>query len=440
MGRKKVAVVGSGIAGLGSAYHLAKTGLCEVHLFEAADRLGGHSYTVDVDVDGQKIPADMGFLVYNDLTYPNLLKLFAELDVTSAESDMSFSVQVQDCAIEWNGTNTASLLKSFKNFLRPDYLRMLRDIVHFNKKAEFYLDLAHTGQWSLRHLIAHTNYSKQFYEWYLIPMGAAIWSTPYNSLLDFPAETFIRFCLNHRLLQVNGRPQWRSLIGGARDYVDKMAAVIPNIHLSTPVIGLERTPSKQLNLKTRTDNFTFDQVILASSAPVAKQIVGNVADNSTLEVLGCFRTSENEAVLHADRSLMPKRKHNWAAWNYYRNGELQKDAPVSVTYWLNTLKNYNFSTPLLATLNPVQAIDPAKTFHKVKFSHPMFDRAAISAQGTLPQIQGRGGIWFCGAWTRYGFHEDGYASALKVVERLLPQLEVSVTAPTERTLEDAVLV
>lgn len=439
MGSKKVAVIGSGISGLGAAYHLSRTEFCEVHLFEAKEKLGGHSYTVDVSIDGQTVPADMGFLVYNELTYPNLIRLFAELNVPTAASDMSFSVQVKDSALEWNGTETSSLLKSFKNFLRPEYLRMLKDILHFNKRAEAFLRLAQTGQWSLGNLIAHTNYSSQFYEWYLIPMGAAIWSTPYNKLLDFPAETFIRFCLNHRLLQVNGRPQWRSLTGGARDYVEKMAAIVPHVHLNARVVDIHRTAAGQLRVKTVDGESNFDHVIFAGAAPISRQLAAKVADASTLDLLSCFRTCQNEAVLHTDVSLLPRHKHNWAAWNYYRNGESEKESPVSVTYWLNTLKNYKFQTPLLTTLNPVQPIDPAKVLHEVKFAHPMFDRGAIQAQQVLPQMQGRGGLWFCGAWTRYGFHEDGYSSALQVVDRLMPQLR-SELGSIPKVAEDAILV
>lgn len=419
MAKKRIAIIGSGISGLGCAYQLNKNSDLDVHLFEAKDRLGGHSYSVDVELEGQNIIADMGFLVFNDLTYPNLLELFSELEIQSHPSDMSFSVQLKDQRLEWCGTDMKTLLSTYRNFLRPRFYRMLRDILHFNKRAQFYLESSVFGQWSLSDLINNTSYSKQFYDWYLIPMGAAIWSTPYKKLLEFPAETFIRFCVNHRLLQVNDRPQWHSPINGARDYVNKISSQLQNIHLNSPVTQLKRL-GQQWRLSTPHAEADFDSLIFASSGQVAHQLTKGVASDEASEVLQHFKTCDNLAVLHTDAKLMPKNKMNWSAWNYHRLSSDENERPVSLTYWLNQLKDYKIKTPLLVSLNPNQNIDSHKILHTVNFSHPMFDKACLGAQKLLPSIQGKDNLWFCGAWTKYGFHEDGYSSALNVVKDFLP--------------------
>ncbi len=426
LSQERVAVIGSGISGLGAAFHLSNSKKFDVHLFEAKSRLGGHSYTIDVQMEGRKITADMGFLVYNQLTYPHLIRLFEKLNIESHPSDMSFSVQIRDENMEWNGSDLMKILIPSQNHLRREYYRMLNDILDFNKNAVNLLKISEFNSWSLGNLISNTTYSREFYEWYLIPMGAAIWSTPFNKLLDFPAETFLRFFINHRLLQVKDRPQWMSPIHGARDYVNKMAAKISNIHLDSPITSLERV-GKGWHLRTAHVQHYFDKIIFATSGEFAYEITKEVASRPIQQVLKHFKTCENKAVLHTDIACMPKRKRNWAAWNYHRQSAMNKECPVSLTYWLNPLKGLQTKSPLFVTLNPHSPIKENRILHEQTFNHPMFDRAAVNAQKELPLIQGTDNLWFCGAWTRYGFHEDGYLSALNVLRDFLPDITVEKT-------------
>jgi predicted NAD/FAD-binding protein len=403
----RVAVVGAGISGLGAAWLLAKDH--EVHLFESEGRLGGHAHTVRVSEDGNSIPVDTGFLVYNNLTYPNLVGFFQALGVTTAESDMSLSVQVQHKGLEWNGTNLNTVFGQRSNLIRPAFFKMLQEILRFEKEAESNLASARTKKWSLRDLLRERHFSLAFKEDYLLPIGAAIWSTPEGEMLDFPAETFIQFFINHRLLQVNGRPKWRTVKNGSIEYVTRAAASIPRIHLNSPVQRVERKNGKVL-LSVNGAQIEFDRVVLATHAPLTAKILAAPSDREA-RVLGSFRDESNRAILHRDISVMPKRKRCWASWNVL--GTLANgNRKVCLSYYLNRLQPIEAKKSLFITLNP--SLEPAEKLQEFSYDHPQFTQAAIDAQAELPELQGAGGVYFAGAWSRYGFHEDGLLSAVKV--------------------------
>ena len=408
--RQRVAVIGSGISGLASAWLLSRAH--EVVLYEAGSYLGGHTNTVDATLDGVTYPVDTGFLVYNNQTYPNLIAMLAELQVDSYATDMSFGVSMEQGALEWAGTNLDSVFAQRRNLMSPAFLGMLAEILRFNKAAPQYLERCLHHPVSLGELLKTEKYGASFRDAYLLPMAAAIWSSSPGDILQFPASSFIRFCLNHSLLQVNNRPKWQTVQGGARQYVRKMVESLGDIRLNTPVESVVRTPDEALVI-TSEKTERFDSVVFASHAP---DTLNMLIDCSTQErsILSAFRYQPNQAYLHTDASLMPQRRKVWSAWNYI--GGMMKDGtrPVCVSYWLNQLQQLPFATPLMVTLNPVHQPDPAKVLRSFQYQHPVFDQGAINAQQLLGAIQGKNRCWFAGAWTGYGFHEDGLKSALRV--------------------------
>ncbi|MDF0606024.1 FAD-dependent oxidoreductase [Neisseriaceae bacterium TC5R-5] len=403
--RQRIAVIGSGIAGLASAYLLARRH--QVTLFEAADYLGGHTHTVDIDVAGQALAVDTGFLVFNERTYPNLIALFAELGINSHPTSMSFSVSLEQGREEWAGMNLDSLFAQRRKLLSPSFWGMLHDILRFNRSAPMLLQQLATHPLSLGELLQQQGYGARFREHYLLPMAAAIWSSPSGEILHFPAASFLQFCQNHGLLQLRERPQWRSIPGGARQYVDKIAATLDDIRLNQPVQQLSRHADGVLIRSAQGDEH-FDAVICATHAPQTLQML---ADATTQEraILGAVRYQPNRAVLHSDPRLLPRRRKTWAAWNF-----LGEQPAVSVSYWLNLLQALPLTEPVILTLNPLAAADPARQYGQFDYAHPLLDQAAIDAQQALAQIQGQGRCWFAGAWTGYGFHEDGLKSALRI--------------------------
>ena len=416
MKNKRIAVVGSGIAGLSSAWLLSKH--YEVTLFEADDRLGGHTHTVDVTVDGKTFPVDTGFLVFNNRTYPNLIALFDHLQVASVSSDMSFAVSLEKPALEWAGSSLSTLFGQPRNLLRPDFWRMVSDIMRFNQASVGWLE-SHPGEGgpSLGAYLEQHRYSVPFRDWYLLPMAAAIWSCPTGQMLDYPFATFVRFCRNHGLLQINDRPQWRTVMGGGREYIQKMIGAIDTIRLSTPVKSIHRT-SGGVVIGTPHETHEFDQVVLAGHSDQSLALLGNEASVAEREILSAVKYQNNRAVLHTDPGLLPRDRKLWSAWNYV-SGEGSVDVrPVSVSYLINQLQPVPVQTPVVVTLNPLRQADPKKVLAEFDYAHPVFDRAAIDAQNRLDDIQGKNGVWFCGAWTGYGFHEDGLKSALTVSRRL----------------------
>ncbi|QLY26415.1 NAD(P)/FAD-dependent oxidoreductase [Bdellovibrio sp. KM01] len=417
----KTAVIGAGISGLGTAWILSQTD--EVHLFESEGRLGGHAHTVQVHDGASDIAVDTGFLVYNELTYPHLKSFFKTLAVETVASDMSLAIKAPHKNLEWAGTNLDTVFSQRLNVLRPGFLRMLYDITRFQREAEENREAAQRNEWSLGQLIHARGYSDEFKRDYLLPIGAAIWSTPERGMEAFPAETFLTFFINHRLLQISNRPVWRTVKGGSIEYVKKVAAQIPFIHLSTPVDAVERNNGKVL-VQAKGETLEFDRVVFATHAPLTARMLKNPSDLEQ-QVLSSFRTSSNKTILHTDATLMPTRRKCWSSWNVLGSPDKSNHENVSLTYYINKLQPLKTQKDFFVTLNPRQPIQSVA--QEFQYDHPQFDRLAINAQKMLSKIQGNGGVYFAGAWTRYGFHEDGLLSAVRVGEALgmRPPWEVS---------------
>ena len=439
----RVAIVGSGISGLSAAHHLR--GHAEVTLFEAGGYFGGHTHTVDVTLPvrhsdparraantpetmhQQTFGVDTGFLVFNERTYPGLIGLFDDLQVTTCKSDMSFSVQVPGAfgkaPLEWNGADLNTVFAQRRNLLRPAFLRMLRDVLRFNtlatELAERQID--HELAQPLQDFLHTHRFGDTFRDWYLLPMLGCIWSCPTDQMLQFPVATMVRFCHNHGLIQVNHRPQWYTVQGGARHYVEKIVAHIDHAHLNTPVLRIARD-ARGVSVHTAQGEALFDHVILATHAD---QALGLLQTPSTQErdVLGAMRTHPNRAVLHTDTSVMPQKKLAWAAWNYERAAnDTTESARVCLHYWLNKLQPLPFAQDVIVSLNPVREIDPKQVLGEYHYAHPVFDLAAIQAQTRMPELQGQQHTWFAGAWMGYGFHEDGFKAGRAAAQGVLAQL------------------
>lgn len=408
---QRVAVVGAGIAGLATAYLLARGH--RVTLFEAESRLGGHTHTVDVTLEGQTAPVDTGFLVFNERTYPNLMALFAELGVASVASQMSFGVSLDGGRLEWAGTNLNTVFAQRRNVFSPRFWSMLRDILRFHREAVQWLEQGGGASGlSLGELLQQGGYGAAFRDDYLLPMAAAIWSSAPAAILDFPAATFVRFCTNHALLQVNDRPQWFTVAGGGRSYVQRIAATLTDVRTACPVQRVQRH-EQGVTVQTAAGSEAFDAVVLASHAPDSLALL---SDASALErqILGAVQYQPNTAVLHTDAALLPQRKAVQSAWNYLGRRDATGARPVCVSYLINRLQPLPFQTPVVVTLNPIAAPRPDAVLATHHYAHPVFDAAAIAAQQRLPGLQGQRRTWFAGAWAGYGFHEDGLRSALQV--------------------------
>lgn len=417
----RVAVIGAGVSGLGCAYALAQRSV-RVTLFEAAPRLGGHAHTVDVTLDGRSYPVDTGFLVFNERTYPNLIHLFGDLRVPIAKSDMSFAVSValRRRRLEWSGARLATVFAQPRNLVSPRFLSMLAEILRFNAQATGLATHGGAGDdRSLGEFLDANGYGDAFRDWYLLPMAAAIWSCPVATMLDYPLAAFVRFCHNHGLLQIEGRPQWFTVAGGARQYVQRIAARLPDVRVAEPVHAVSRNASGKVVVASRSGTEAFDQVVLACHSDQSLRLLAD-ADADERAALAAVRYQPNRALLHTDASLMPVSRAVWSSWNYLSDGG-QAQARVSVTYWLNRLQPLPFETPLFVSLNPLREPAPDKTLAEFDYAHPIFDAAALAAQRRLPALQGRRGVWFAGAWTGHGFHEDGLRSGLAVAAALRGQ-------------------
>ncbi len=421
---KRVAVVGSGIAGLSTAHALS--GQAQVTLYEASDYFGGHAHTVDVTLDGVTHGVDTGFLVFNERTYPNLIRLFGELGVATSPSDMSFSVQVDQHGLEWSGSSLGTVFAQRRNLLRPRFWHMLADILRFNRLTTA---LAQRGAESelaepIGEFLDRQGFGAAFRDWYFLPMIGCIWSCPTDQMLRFPIATLIRFCHNHGLLQVSDRPQWHTVRGGARHYVERMLPALTDARLNCPVRQIARLPpgTGTAGVRVSTDAGTerFDEVVLACHSDQSLALLADATPEER-QLLGAIRYQPNRAVLHTDTAVLPRRQRAWAAWNYARAADTGREqAAVCLHYLINRLQPLPWQQPVIVSLNPDPACppDPARVIGEYDYSHPVFDLAAIQAQQRLPTIQGHGHVWFCGAWTRYGFHEDGLMSAQAVVQGL----------------------
>ena len=426
----RVAVVGSGIAGLGAAHALR--GKADISLFEAGAYFGGHTHTVDVtlpDAHGNAVShgVDTGFLVFNERTYPEFIALLKELDVSAVPSDMSFSVQVpraQGRALEWSGTSLNTVFAQRANLLRPAFWRMLRDLLRFNKLVT---DLATRGAEAsltqpLAEFLQAQKFSAEFRDWYLLPMLGCIWSCPTDQMLQFPVATMVRFCHNHGLAQVSQRPQWWTVAGGARHYVDKITAGITDKRLNTPVRQITRD-ARGVAVTTDTGTERFDRLVLATHSDQALALLGGHATAQERQVLGSIHYQPNRAVLHTDTRVLPRNPSAWAAWNYEAAHSSQTDARVCLHYLLNRLQPVPFQQPVVVSLNPVQPIADDQVLGSFDYAHPVFDLAAIRAQAEVPALQGRQHTYFAGAWMGYGFHEDGLKAGRAAASQLLADME-----------------
>ncbi|MCP4770695.1 MAG: FAD-dependent oxidoreductase [Planctomycetes bacterium] len=409
----KVAVIGSGISGLTAAWMLQTRH--EVSIFEADDRLGGHTHTVKVAAgkQGEDLPVDTGFIVFNRRTYPTFCRLLEKLNVAARDSDMGFSVEMQSNKVAYHGRGFWGLFAQPWNLFRPAHWRMLRDLLRFYREAPALLTSEDSP--TLGEYLQTNGYSKVFLDEHLVPMAAAVWSTDPADILNFPARTLIQFFRNHGFLDVRNRPQWLTVKGGSRTYVDAIHAALRGpVFLSTPVLGLRREDGK-VHLKTADGEQEFDQVVVATHGDTALRML---TDASPLEreILTPFGFQANDVVLHQDSSLMPKAKRTWSAWNYFvpSRGVVR----ATVTYWMNRLQGTVSAEPLLVTLNRSNEIDPQKVLGSFTYDHPIFSAEAVSSQDRHAEISGTSGIHFCGAYWRNGFHEDGAWSALRVAEEL----------------------
>ncbi len=409
----KIAVIGSGISGLGSAY-LAQQQGHEVHLFEKDDYFGGHSNTILINDGISEFYADTGFLVHNPRTYPNLIALFKKLEVPTYETEMTLSIQVLQEGIEWGGLNLQTVFGQKRNLLRPRFYRMLLDILRFNRQAPEFLvkALANKNQ-TLGQLLLQNHFSLEMRDWYLIPMAAAIWSTPAQQILDFPAFTFLQFCMNHNLLQVEGRPTWRTVTGGSRVYVQKIIDLLPHKYLSTDIKAVHRDASGVV-IEINGSKQVFDVLVFATHPEQIQKLLKDLHPDES-EILSKFKYQPNFAVVHSDESFLPERKKLWSAWNYVTSA---LTGQVSVSYFINALQNLPTKKPIIVTLNPHKKIETGKVIKTIQYEHPVFDRETIQAQVQVESIQGRGGIHYTGAWLGYGFHEDGLRSALRFGRRM----------------------
>ncbi len=424
----RVAIVGSGIAGLSAAHHLH--GHADISLFEAGDYFGGHTHTVDITLAGANghvsYGVDTGFLVYNERTYPGLIDLFAQLGVQTAQSDMSFSVQApwgnSGRTLEWNGADLNSVFAQRSNLLRPKFWWLLREIMRFNRLctqlAQSYDDGALMQP--LQDFLDSHGFGVTFKDNYLLPMLGCIWSCPTAQMLQFPAATMVRFCDNHGLLQVNNRPQWFTVQGGAKHYVQAITSRIANKHLNTPVLSIERD-EQGVVLHTALGAQQFDHVVIATHADQGLRLLAQ-ASAEERSVLSDIGFQDNLAVLHTDASVMPRQRLAWAAWNYQRTTDTCENAHVCLHYWLNKLQPLPFTQDVFVSLNPDRPIAPQHVLGRFEYSHPVFDLAAIQAQRRLGSLQGRQHTWFAGAWTGYGFHEDGCKAGRAAAQGILQEL------------------
>ena len=412
----KIAIIGTGISGLVAAHHLHRTH--DLTVFEADDRIGGHTNTVEVDLPDGRFPVDTGFIVCNERTYPNFLALLDELGVATQPSTMSFSVSDPSTGIEYRASDLSSIYAQRRNALRPSFQRMLVDILRFNRSLRAMVAAGEDGvDESLAAFVARNGFSPGFVDRFLVPFGASIWSADPGTFLDFPVATYARFMSNHGLLDLRNRPQWRTVTGGSRSYVDALTAPFADrIRTSSPVHKVVRDRvAGGVEVVTDQGIERFDHVVIAAHSDQALRLLGD-ASHAEQEILGAIRYQPNVATLHTDERFLPANQRARAAWNFHVGAGDGRTA--TLTYWMNLLQSIPTATPLLVTLNREDEIDPDAVLYQVDYDHPVFDAAAIRAQRRRHEIQGVDGTWFAGAYWGHGFHEDGVRSGLDVVDAL----------------------
>lgn len=410
--RLRIAVIGTGISGLSAAWGLQHH--CDVTLFEKNNYIGGHTNTVTFNAPEGPVPVDTGFIVYNEPNYPNLTALFELLGVSSRTTEMHFSVSARDRDIEYASTGLSGLFADLRNITRPRFFAMIADILRFYASAPKLADSS--DDLTLGQFLQAKKYGASFVQDHILPMAAAIWSCPVSAILEFPVKSLARFFINHGLVELGSPFEWRSVLGGSASYIPAITAGFSDrILLNTPVAGVRRTGEGVL-LQTRTgESHFFDHVIFACHAPQAAKLLEDMDDQETA-ILSAFKTQANRAVLHTDETLMPRRRRAWASWNYLSHSEGERS--LAVTYWMNELQTLATKTNCFVTLNPFENPRPDSVIAEFSYDHPVFDSAATRAQRAIWDIQGRGRVWFAGAWLGYGFHEDGLQAGLAVAESI----------------------
>lgn len=413
----KIAIIGTGISGLTTAYYLAPH--ASVTLYEKATRLGGHTATVDVTVDGRNYAVDTGFIVYNERTYPNFIRLISELGVAVKKTEMGFSVSSRQNGLEYSGSSLATLFAQKRNLFNPGHWRMIFDILRFNREAKRDLDSGRVAaDTTLGSYLTQNSYSHSFIHHYLVPMGAAIWSASTDAMFDFPMQFFIRFFHNHGLLQISNRPQWFVIEGGSRNYITPLlTAAKPQIITSAFITRIEKV-GNQVELVMADDRRTrYDEVVFATHSNEALTLLGNSATHLERSVLGAMPYQPNAVVLHTDEKLLPALKSTWSSWNYLLHSYRQDRA--TLTYNMNMLQGLKAPVTFCVTLNDTAAINPNKILTRFSYDHPVFTHESLTAQQRWGEINGVEKRWYCGAYWRNGFHEDGVVSALRVVNGIL---------------------
>jgi predicted NAD/FAD-binding protein len=433
----KIAIIGTGIAGLGSAFLLNPDN--DITVYEKAARIGGHSRTVTVDYDGRAIPVDTGFIVFNQPNYPNLSGLFAHLGVPTHASDMTFAASIRDGWLEWGAKDLDSVIGQRRNLLRPRFGLLVRDVIKFNTQAQDTVE--RHPELSLDGLIRKLGLGEWFRRYYLLPMSGAIWSCPPCEMMNFPARTLVRFFANHHLLSFTGQPQWRTVTGGSQEYIARLTAAFAHrIRTNCGAVAVTRLDGKVQVKDAGGSVETFDQVVMASHGDESLALLKD-ADRDEKSALGAFRYQKNRAVLHRDQSLMPRRRRCWASWVYTSDGEFLHPK-ITVTYWMNRLQGIDERHPLFVSLNPKRDIPDELVFDQTDFDHPVFDQSALAAQGRIAALQGRRGTWFAGAHLGHGFHEDGLSSAVRVAQGLgamIPWDAATVRGAPQQKARQAVL-
>lgn len=419
----KIAIIGSGISGLTCGHYLHQQH--DVTIFEANDYIGGHTATVDVELNGQCYAIDTGFIVYNDRTYPNFIQMMNEIGIRGVATQMSFSVRNDANGLEYNGHTITTLFAQKRNWFKPSFYRFIREILRFNRLAKAAAHDAEDSIQTLGEFLHHHQFSGYFCENYILPMGAAIWSSSLADMRAFPLTFFLRFFLNHGLLDITDRPQWYVIEGGSRAYIEPLTKGFRDkIRLNAPVEWLRRS-GQGIELQVHGKIEHFDEVIFACHSDQALALLSD-ANHLERELLGAMGYQANEVILHTDTSLLPKRKAAWASWNYRLAGDADQETRLpALTYNMNILQHINSSETFCVTLNSSENINPNKVLRKFTYHHPVFNRAAIAAQQRKAEISGVNHTWFCGAYWHNGFHEDGVKSALDVVTRLSSQPDIA---------------